>query len=127
MLEQKKILNLMVVTASLLGYLQWGKGDHMFLFQAETEILMKLFTNPGSVIHPFILLPLAGQLMLLFTLFQQQPSKELTLLAIAALGSLLLLIFFIGIISVNWKIIFSIIPFLIVGIQTIRIHLKKTT
>lgn len=47
-----------------------GKGPESFLFQMEAEIVSKIFSAPGSVIHPFTILPLIGQLILLFTLFK---------------------------------------------------------
>lgn len=66
-----KILNLLLILTSLIGYLEWGKDASVFFFQAEAQILSKLFTDTQSVLHPLILLPLAGQLLLLITLFQK--------------------------------------------------------
>lgn len=91
----------------------------MFLFQAEQEIFSKLFQDPLSVAHPFTLLPLFGQLVLLFTLFQRSPGKVLTLIGLGCLSFLLLFMFLIGLISFNYKILFSTVPFLVVGILTI--------
>jgi hypothetical protein len=120
-----KLLNLLLLTTSFFGYLQWSGNSHMFLFEAEVEIFKKLFTDPGSVVHPFILFPLGGQLILIFTLFQKEPGKVLTFLALGALSLLFLLMFFIGLISLNLKILLSTIPFIIIGIITVRTHLKK--
>lgn len=122
---KSKILNLLLIITSLLGYLEWSGDSHIFLFKAETEIFSKLFTNPISVLHPFILLPLIGQVLLLITLFQKLPSKILTYSSIVGLGLLLGFMFIIGIISLNFKIIISTIPFLIVAILTIC-NLKKS-
>jgi hypothetical protein len=77
-----KILNLLVILTSLIGFLQWGKGNSMFLFQAEAEVLSKLFVSPMDVIHPLIILPLLGQILLFFTLFQKEPNKFLTSLLV---------------------------------------------
>ncbi|MGZ3754446.1 MAG: hypothetical protein ACXVAY_00385 [Mucilaginibacter sp.] len=109
----KKILNLGLILTALLGYLEWGRGHHVFLYQAEWEILGKLFTHPLSVLHPFILIPLAGQLILLFSLFQQDPGKKAALAGLAALSLLMLLICFIGIMQLNWKMVASTVPFLV--------------
>ena len=95
-----KILNALLIVTSLLGYLEWSGDSHTFLFQAEAEILHKLFTNPSSVVHPFILLPLIGQILLLGFMF------------------------IIGLISLNYKIIISTISFLVVAVLTI-INLRK--
>jgi hypothetical protein len=122
---KNKILNFLLIITSLIGYLEWSGDSHTFLFQAEAEIVYKLLTNPTSVIHPFILLPLIGQILLLITLFQKSPSKILTYISILGLGILLGFMFVIGLISLNYKILFSTIPFLIVTIFTIR-NLKKS-
>ncbi|MBK8054647.1 MAG: hypothetical protein IPK35_15620 [Saprospiraceae bacterium] len=120
-----KILNALLIVTSLFGYLEWSGDSHTFLFQAEAEILYKLFTNPTSVVHPFILLPLAGQVLLFITLFQKSPSKILTYVSVAGLGLLLGFMFIIGIISQNYKILISTLPFLVVAVLTI-INLRKT-
>lgn len=121
-----KILNFLLVFTSLLGYLEWGKNNKQFLFQAESEILSKLFNDPTSVIHPLTILPLAGQILLLITLFQKHPNKILTFTGIGGIGLLLGLMFFISLISLNFKILSSTIPFLLLGFVTIRHHWKTT-
>ncbi len=110
---RSKILNFLIILTSLVGFLEWGKDKKLFLFQAEAEIISKLFTNPTSVIHPLTLLPLIGQLLLLITLFQKTPNKTLTFMGIGGLGVLFILIFFIGLLSLNLKIVFSTIPFFV--------------
>jgi hypothetical protein len=117
-----KILNLLVILTSLIGFLQWGKGNSMFLFQAEAEVLSKLFVSTMDVIHPLIMLPLLGQILLILTLFQKEPNKFLTLSGVCALGLLLGLMFFIGLIDLNIKILASTIPFLITVFFIFRHH-----
>jgi len=124
---KSKILNILLIVTSLIGYLEWSGNNQMFLFQGEAEIIYKLFTNPASVIHPFILLPLIAQILLLITLFQKSPSRILTYISIAGLGLLLGFMFIIGLISLNFKILLSTIPFLIVAILTIRNQKKSKT
>ena len=121
---KSKILNFLLIITSLLGFLEWGGNNHSFLFQAETELISKLFTAPTSAIHPFTMLPLLGQLALIVTLFQRRPNKTLTYISIGCLGILLGFMFVIGLMSINFKIILSTIPFLVVSILTIR-HNKK--
>lgn len=120
-----KTLNLLLILSSLVGYLEWGKGHHSFLFQAEAEVLSKLFSDPMSAIHPFTILPIVGQLILLATLFQKNPSKILTFCGMGGIGLLLVLMFAIGIMGVNVKIIVSTLPFLVISILTIQHHRKK--
>ena len=120
-----KYLHLSLILASLLGYLQWGGDNHMFLFQAEWDLLKKAMEEPASVLHPFTVLPFVGQLMLLINLFQKKPSKRLTLIGIAFLGMLLGLLFIIGVMTLDFKILFSTLPFLILAALTIREVSKK--
>ena len=119
-----KILNLLLIITSLIGYLEWSGNSHLFLFQAEGEIFLKLFTDPVSVLHPFTILPMLGQLFLLITLFQQQPGKRITYIGIGSLGLLLGFMFVIGIISLNFKIVLSTIPFLVIAVIAIKYYRK---
>ena len=121
---RSKLLNLLLIITSLLGYLEWGGNNHTFLFQAEGDILSKIFTDPTSVAHPFVVLPMLGQFILLFTLFQRVPGKLLTYIAIGCLAILILLIFVIGLMSLNYKMLLSTIPFLVVAVMTIMNYIK---
>ncbi len=122
---KKKIFNFLLIITSLIGYLEWGKNNHTFLFQSEVELLSKIFTNPYAAIHPFTILPLFGQLLLVITLFQRKPNKNLTYLSIGCLGILLGFMFLIGLISLKIKISISTIPFIVVSILTIRHTIKN--
>ncbi len=119
-----KILTALLIISSLFGHLEWGQNNQMFLFQAEAEIFTKIFSDPLSVLHPFTVLPLLGQLLLLFTLFQKKQSKLLVYMGIAGVGILLALMFFIGIIDLNFSILLSTAPFLVLAFLTIR-QLRK--
>lgn len=91
----------------------------MFLFQGEIDILSRLFHDPLSAAHPFTLLPLLGQIILLVTFFQKNPSKILTFIGLGCLSVLLLFMFLIGVLSLNFKILLSTIPFIVTGIVVI--------
>lgn len=122
-----KILNALLIIFSLFGFLKWGKDHQMFLFQIEAEIFSKIFKDPISVIHPFIILPVLGQIFLLLTLIQKNPSKIMTYIGIGGIGILMALVFLIGCLNINFMILFSTIPFLIVAYITIRYHRKSKT
>jgi hypothetical protein len=116
---QKKILNLSLLLTSLIAYFEWGNTtSHAFLFEAERDILGKLVINPWAVLHPFIMIPLAGQLILLFTLFQKVPKKILTYCGIAGIGIIVFFLFVVGIINLNWKITLASLPFVVLTIVT---------
>lgn len=124
---RSKFFNFLIILTSLIGFLEWGKDKKLFLFQVEAEIISKLFTNPTSVIHPLTILPMAGQILLLITLFQKKPNKLLTFISIGGLGVLFGLMFVIGLISLNLKILLSTIPFFVVTFLTINYHRKTNT
>lgn len=119
-----KKLNLLLILTSLIGYLEWGGGKSMFLFQMEADIFKKLFSDPTSVMHPFVVLPLLGQVLLLITLFQQVPHRIMTYLGIGTIGVLLGFMFVISIMAMGWKVCLSTLPFLLTAFITIR-HFKK--
>ena len=120
-----KIYNTLLIISSLFGFLEWGQNKAMFLFQVEAELFLKIFKDPFSVLHPFVILPLLGQVFLLLTLFQKSPNKILTYIAIGCIGVLMALILFIGCINLNIKIISSTIPFFAIVFITIRYHSKR--
>jgi hypothetical protein len=113
-----KVKTVLLIATSLLGYLEWGQSQSMFLLQGEYEVIKNLFSNPGKAVHPFTIIPMIGQLLLLFSLFQKQPNIYLIRLGIACIALLLGFIFIIGIINFNWKIAVSALPFLIIAIWT---------
>ena len=117
---KSKIYNFLLILSSLIGYLEWGKTNHSFLYQVEIEMLSKLMTDPRSIIHPLTILPLIGQILLLATLFQKKPNKTWTYIGIGCIGLLLILMFLIGLISLNYKITLSTIPFIVITILAIK-------
>jgi len=121
---KERILSVLLILTSLFGYLEWGQGQQLFLIQAEGEILVKLWTEPKSVLHPLILMPLMGQILLAVSIFQKTPSRILIYLGTGSLSLLIGLMFFIGMISLNLKILFSTIPFLLLTVYTL-IHFRK--
>lgn len=122
---KSKILNTLLIISSLFGFLEWGENKTMFLIQVEAEIFSTILKDPGSLIHPFILLPLLGQILLLLTLVQKKPNKIMTYLGIGGVGIIMALIFLIGCLNINFMMLFSTIPFLVISFYTIRHHTKK--
>ena len=120
-----KLLNLGLILSSLIGYLEWGEDQHMFLFQGELDVIGKVFTDPGSIAHPFIVLPMIGQILLLVTLFQHKPGKVLSLTGMACIAVLLVFISFVGFISLNLKIAVATVPFIACAVAQI-IALRKS-
>jgi hypothetical protein len=126
-LIMKKIIAAGLLISSLFVYLEWGGGYHAFIIQGEWEMFSKALIDPMSALHPFVLLPLAGQIMLLYTLFQKEPGRRLTLMALGCLSILILFITFVGVISKNYKIVLSTLPFIAFGVATLRVHRRSNT
>ena len=119
-----KVLNFALLLSSFIGYLEWGKDQSNFLIESEIEVITKAFSDIGAIIHPFILLPLLGQLLLIITLFQKTPSKTITYIGMICLAILLVFIFISGIIIFNIKILASATPFVVTMFLIIR-HYKQ--
>jgi len=124
---KSKILNILLLISSLLGYLEWGNNNKSFLYEGEYIVLINLITNPLLAIHPFTLIPLFGQILLLFTLFQRKPSKTLTFFGCVCIGILLAFMLVIGIIALNFKIIISTLPFFVTVATTIIYYKTQKT
>ncbi len=121
----KKLLHLGLLISFQFGYLTWGTSQELFIFQGEYDILKKAVTSPANFIHPLILIPLLGQILLLITLFQSNPSRRLGLLGLSCLSLLILLLFFIGISIPNYKMILYSLPFLLMAFLTVKSHWKQ--
>lgn len=121
---KSKLFSILLLITSLIGYLEWSGNNKILLYQAEIEVLQKLFTNPISILHPFTVLPILGQLCLIVTIFQSKPNKTLTFLGIGAIGILMVFMFLVGIMALNYKIIISTIPFILVAFFTISENSK---
>ena len=118
---------LLLFISSLFVYLSWGPCNEAFLGQIEIDVFKKLLSDPVAALHPFTMIPLAGQLLLLLTMFQSEPNKFLIKLGIYSLLLLIGFIFIIGLISMKWKVFLSTIPFIAIAIYNLRISAKKIT
>lgn len=121
----RKIMLLAVLLGSLTGYLSWGTNSKAWLLITEGEVIIKLFTNPKSVVHPFIVLPMLGQACLLLAMFQKQPNKWLIVTGVVGIGMLYLFISFIGILQSNLLIFISTLPFIMASSWLIYLSLKQ--
>jgi hypothetical protein len=109
----RRILHPVLVLTSLVGYLEWGQGQQTFLFSVEYDVLITMFHNPTSILHPFVILPLFGHIILIATSFQRNPPRLYTYVGMGCISVLLFMMFFVGCLSMNIKIILSTMPFLL--------------
>lgn len=119
-----KLLTFLILLSSLLVYLEWSKTERMFLFEIEASVLWKLFTDFSSVLHPFIILPFVGQMLLIFSLFQKRLSKWVIYLGISMLSVLIVFIFLIGLLSLHVEITLFAMPFIVLSVLQVR-NLRK--
>jgi len=115
-----KIKVLFLIISSLFVYLSWGKESAAFLFQMEYEIITKLFTKPLAALHPFTVIPMLGQLILLITLIQKTPNIVLLKIGIGCLLFLIGFVFIIGLLSRRIPIIVSTLPFITLAFFTLK-------
>jgi hypothetical protein len=120
-----KILVLLLVLTSLIGYTEWGNQQSMFIFQMEYELLTIAKENTTAFSHPLILLPLLGQFLLIYCLLVSDPNKVLIICGASAIFILLFVFFLVGLLTQKIKIISSALPFLTIYFYTLW-YAKKT-
>lgn len=106
-----RLLCILLLTFSFAGYLEWGGNHQEFIFQMEKEVLCNGIKKPNAILHPFVLLPLIGQILLVICIFITILPRPLLVIAASAIGLLFALILFSGLTSLNWKIVLSVAPF----------------
>ncbi len=121
----KKIALLCLLITSLLGYMEWGGGNTAFLFQAEYQIFTQNNSDGSTFTHPFVLLPLLGQLLLCIAIMQKSADRRLVVAAVVGIGILYLMLLLVGIIGLNWKVILGALPFILNAIWVIRLFYMK--
>lgn len=115
-----KIKTLLLLISSLFVYLSWGPCNEAFLVQIEIDVFKKLLSDPVAALHPFTMIPLAGQLVLVITLVQKTPSNFLLKTGISCLLFLIGFVFIVGLISLRLPIIVSTLPFIILAFITLK-------
>nr|WP_293837643.1 hypothetical protein [uncultured Arsenicibacter sp.] len=121
---KRTLLLVLLALTPLTGYLEWGRGYHQFLWESELDIIRKLLSDPLSVLHPFVLLPMAGQLLLLIAAFRPGSPRWLIWLGIGSIGLLLYFMAIIGLLSLNMRILLSTLPFIAASVLAFR-ELRK--
>jgi hypothetical protein len=108
----KRLLYILLLVFFSLAYMEWGGGNHSFVF----EVQQKVFTEPARLIanltHPVILVGFAGQLVLLLAFFHRGLRSGWIATAIVLLSIPIALILLTGALSGNIKVVASTLPFL---------------
>lgn len=110
---KQRLLNLLVLISFLFVYLEWGQNNSVFVYEAEFDILFSGTGKWKSFVHPLILAPFLGQVLLIITLFQKSPNRKISTIGILLMGLLVFFVFAIGFLSKNVKIILFALPFVL--------------
>lgn len=101
----------LLLSTSLIGFLHWG-DQSAFVWEVESDLLLNLAEEPSPLLHPFIVLPLLGQIILAMALFRKIPSW-LELSAIGGIALLYLMLLLVGLLAQDVGIIGFSLPYLI--------------
>jgi hypothetical protein len=110
-----QFINIGLLLAFSICYLEWGGGNSSFVFQAEYELFSSKDKLLSSLTHPIILAGLIGQILLLYSIFSKKPKRWLNTIGILILSPVVLLAFLAGALSQNWKMIAAALPFIILA------------
>ena len=113
-----------LILTSLVGYLEWGEGQHQFVFEVLGTLFTQLLEDPASVLHPLTVLPFLGLVLWIIAFIQLTPSKRLVYAGIILMGLLFAMLVVVGVLGSHWKILVATIPFWGMVVFTIR-HFRK--
>ena len=108
----RRFVNLLMLIAFQIGYMEWPPHNSMFVFQAQYEIFSKTDRLLTNLFHPIILLGLLAQIILLIGAFLPNLNKKINTIGIIGLGLLMLLFLLISILSKNLKMFLATLPYL---------------
>lgn len=115
-----KLYTSLVLVTSLFGYLEWGTDQSQFIWEIEWMLLSELPGSLQNFAHPLIVIPLIGQLLLIFSLIQKTRKKWVDIFSVSTTSILFLMFVVAGSASQNWKIILSTLPFFIADYLFLR-------
>ncbi len=124
-MNKEKIYLILLGLSSFLGYLKWGGNQETFIFTLEWDLIRNFTHRPSDFLHPFILFPLVGQVLIVILIFQKHPSRKIIYLAIGCLSLLYLFLLFIGVMSLSLEITLGSLPFVLISILLI-LSIKKS-
>lgn len=108
-----RIINIGLLLSFSICYLEWP-GHAEFIFQLQYTV----FTTSdvvGVFTHPLIIAPLIGEILILISLLKPKADKRFTLIGMLLLGIIVLLFLLIGLMGLNWRMIISTLPYLLIS------------
>ena len=120
----RQIINFLLWVSFLFCYLSWPPDHSMFVY----EVVYEIFTNTKNVVsnftHPIILVGFIAQVILLYAALKKDSNKKINTIGVILLCPIVLLFFIVGLLSLDYKIAGSTLPFLSATVMYF-IHLKK--
>lgn len=111
----RKLLNALLLICFSFCYLEWPGNNSSFFYELELTMIRKEGDLLNTLTHPLIFTGIVSQLILLFCIVYPKPLNKLNGIAILALSLLVLFILLVGLLAMNFKIIASVIPFLVLA------------
>ena len=111
-----RIINIGLVLAFSLCYMEWGQGNSSFIFQTEYTLFTESEKLLSSITHPLILAGLIGQTLLLISATRNTPNRIANMAGILILSPVVLLVLLAGGLSLNVKMIISALPFVVLAV-----------
>lgn len=121
----KRFINLGLLITFLFCYLEWPPNNSTFIFQGEYEIFTNTKNWVSNFTHPLILLGLIAQLILIYAFINPKANTKLNHLGVIILTPIVLLFFVVGLLSFNFKIMGSTLPFLALVVYYIVLTRRK--
>lgn len=120
-----RLINIGLFLAFNFCYLEWGSDQSSFLFQVVYTIFAEKKDLLSTLTHPLILFGFAGQLLLLLSAIRKVPNKIVNLIGWLCLAVIVSLILLVGLLALNWKIILSTVPFIVLSVLFFRNRRKQ--
>jgi|GEM_PF-550667 len=120
MINERKLLILLCLLSFCFCYFEWGGGHSGLLIGIEYSLLIEGAGKGNFMTHPFVLMPLMGQILLLTALLFRRFSGWLSFAGLVLCSTLAGLLLLGGIISGKLVATGSTIPFWVFAILLIR-------
>lgn len=121
----RKLLLAGLILAFSLCYTEWGADHSAFIFEIEFQFFGDLRNNISAFAHPLILAGLLGQLGLIYGIIVPNPRIWIIGACLVFLSLVVGIFLVAGLLSLNFKIIGSTLPFFILSLLWLR--LKKNS
>ena len=114
-----------LILAFSVCYTEWGGGQSAFIFQIELEFFSSFSQNRSHFSHPLILAGSLGQLGLVYGMVVPKPRFWIIAACLGFLSLVVGIFLLAGLLSFNFKIIGSTIPFWVLGWHWFRTGKKQ--